>query len=125
MLFIIYLVNHQYDWLVRFSQHSRQLLIDRRQAFLSIDDEKKKVAFSQRVFGDVLHLLGQFGFACAENPAGVPQCKRAFAANTGCRKPVARDPGLVMNNRNFSASQTVETRRPAYIRTSENSNLAN
>src|SRR5215470_367096 len=110
MLFVIYLVNHQYDWLVRFSQHSRQFFIDRRQTFLSINDEKKKVAFAQRVFGDVRHLLGQFGFASAENPAGVRQCERAFAASTGCRKAVARDPGLTMNNRNFPASKTVEQR---------------
>ena len=48
---------------------------------------------------------GQFGFACAENPAGVPQCERALAASAGCRKPVACDPRLIMNNRNLSAEQ--------------------
>ena len=26
------------------------------------------------------HLLDQFGLACAENPAGIPQCKRTLAA---------------------------------------------
>src|SRR5262249_24122358 len=90
------------------------------QAFLGVNDEKKKVAFAQRVFCDVLHLLRQFGFAYADNSARVPKCEWAFAASTGCRKAVTRDPGLIMNNRNFPASKTVEQRRLAYIRPSDN-----
>src|SRR6516225_782642 len=120
MLFVIYLVNHKYDRLVRFSQHSRQFAIDRRQAFLAVNDEKKKVALAQRVFGDVLHFVRQLRFAYADNSARVPKCERAFAASTRCRKPVPRNPGLIMNDCNFPASETVEQRRLAYIRPSDN-----
>jgi hypothetical protein len=66
------------------------------------------------------HLLDQFGLACAENPAGIPQRKRTLAASAGCRKPVARDPGLIMNNRNFPADKPIEQRGLAYIRPSNN-----
>ena len=81
---------------------------------------EEKIALAQGVFGGVPYLLGQFGFACAENPAGVPKCERPLAASAGCRKPVACDPGLIMNDRNFPANKTVEQRGLAYVRPSDN-----
>ena len=116
----VYFINHQHDWFLRFAQHPRQFRIDWRQAFLSVHNEKEKIALAQRVFGGAPYLLGQFGFACAENPAGVPKCERALAAGARCRKPVARDPRLIMNNRNVPTNKTIEQRGLAYIRPSDN-----
>jgi hypothetical protein len=69
--------------------------------------------------GRALYLLRQFGFVCAENAAGVPQCERALAAGAHCRKPVTRDPGLIMNNRNLATDKTVEQRGLTHIRPSD------
>jgi hypothetical protein len=68
----------------------------------------------------VSHLLRQFGFACTENPAGVPRYERAIAASACCRKTVARNPGLSMHNGNFSADETIEQCGLAYVRPSDN-----
>ena len=62
-------------------------------------------------------------FACAENPAGVPQCERALAASADCRNPVACDSGLIMNNGNFPADKTIEQRGLTYIRPSDNCHI--
>src|ERR1700751_1434203 len=105
MLVTIDFVNHEHHWFVGFAQHSRQFLINWRQTFLRVDDEKKKIALAQRVFGGVPYLLGQFGFACAENSPSIPHGEWALATSAGCRKPVARDSGLVMNNRDLPADK--------------------
>jgi hypothetical protein len=120
VLLSVYFINHKHDWFLRFAQHPRQFRIHWRQTFLSVDNEKEKITLAQGVLGGVPYLLGQFGFACAENPAGVPKCEWPLAASAGCRKPVARDPGLIMNNRNFPANKTVEQRRLAYVGPSDN-----
>jgi hypothetical protein len=120
VLLDVYFINHQHDWFSRFAQHPRQFRIHWRQTFLSVDNEKKKITLAQRVFGGVPYLPGEFGFACAENPAGIPNCERPLTASAGCRKPVARDPGLIMNNCNFPANKTIEQRGLAYVRPSDN-----
>ena len=71
MLLDVYLINHQHDWFSRFAQHPRQFLIDWRQTFLSVDNEKKKITLAERVLGGVSHLPGQFGLAGAENSTGI------------------------------------------------------
>src|SRR5690242_18513033 len=113
MLAGVYLVNYQDDRLVRPSQHSRQILVDRREALFRVDHEKKKIARPQCVFGGALYLPGQFRFARAKNPAGVPQGERMVATSAGSRKPVPRNSGLIMNNGNLSADQAIEQRRLA------------
>src|ERR1051326_3990418 len=103
----IYFIDHQHDRLMQFSQFGRQLLIDGRESLLSIDDEKKKIAFAQRVLGSASHPLGQLRFSGAENSAGIPQGERAFAASAPCREAVPGDPRLIMNNCNFAAKEPI------------------
>ena len=49
----VYFIDHQHDWFLRFAQHPRQFPIEWRQAFLSVENEKEKIALTQRVFGGV------------------------------------------------------------------------
>src|SRR5262245_50994007 len=85
-----------------------------------MNDEKNKIALAQCIFSGVPYLLGQFRFARAEDPASVPQCERALAASADCRKPVTRDPRLIMNNCNFPPKETIKQSGLAYIRPSKN-----
>src|ERR1043166_9149898 len=105
---------------MQFSQFGRQLLIDGRESLLSIDDEKKKIAFAQRVLGSASHPLRPPPFSGAENSAGIPQDERAFAAIALCREAVSRDPRLIMNNCNFPAKETIEQCRLAYVWPADN-----
>jgi hypothetical protein len=58
-----------------------------------------------------LDLFLQLRFTGPENPAGVPQNERPCAASTNRGNAIARNSGLIMNNRYFSADQTIKERR--------------
>ena len=116
MLLGIYLINHEHDRLSRFAQHSPHFLIERRQAFLRVHDKKENVALAQRFIRSAANLLCQLSFASPKDAAGVPQCEGALTPGADCRKPVACDPRLPVDDRNLSANEAIEQRGLTYVR---------
>ena len=69
------------------------------------------------------HLRAQFAFTDSENPAGVPQRERERSARADCRNPVACDSGLIVNDGNLPADQTIEQRGLAYVWPADDCNI--
>ena len=102
MLVVVDLVNYEHDRFSRPSQRPREILVDGREAVLGIDNKQKKVARVERLVRGLAHLRHEVLFARTENSAGVPNRERLFSARTDCRDSIARDPGLIMNDRDFA-----------------------
>src|SRR5205823_949067 len=116
MLFSIDFVDHEEDSFLGFAKYACQLLIDRRQAVLCIDNEKEKIALAQRFLCGATHLRTQFIPRLRDrHPAGVPQRERALAASANRRNPITCDSGLIMNDGNLPADQTIEQRGLTYV----------
>jgi hypothetical protein len=47
-------------------------------------------------------------FAGAKNSARVPKREWSFSAVANCRDPVARNAGLVVNDRDFATNESIE-----------------
>ena len=107
MFFNVDLVDDQDHRLLRFAQETREFLIDRRQAFLGVDDEKEKITLAQRFLGGAANLPGQFRFTRAKNPPGIPKYKGRRHSRKP-RKSVARNPGLIVDDGNFAPNQTIK-----------------
>ena len=56
----------------------------------------------ERLFRRPSHLCGKIFFAGAKNSPGVPNCERFLPARADCRDPIARDPGLIVNDRDLA-----------------------
>src|SRR5438552_12673411 len=122
MFVIVDLVNHEHDRFSRFTQRAREIAIDGRETVFSIDYKQEKIAFAQGAFRGLTYLDREFFFTGAKNSAGVPECERLFSARTDCRDPVARNPGLIVNDGDFAANQAIEECRLPDIRTSDDCN---
>jgi hypothetical protein len=85
----------------------------------SIDHKQEKIAFMQRLLCGLSHLRDEILFAGAKNSAGVPKCERSFSAVADCRDPVAGDPWLIVNDRDFAADESIEESGLTNIRPSD------
>src|SRR5256885_9093119 len=87
-------------------------------------NEKKKIALAQCFLSSATHLAAQFIPRLRDrHPAGVPQRERTRAVVANCGNPVACDSGLIMNNGDLAADQTIEQRRLTYVRTTDDCDI--
>ena len=121
---VIDLVHHQDDRRFRFAQNSRQLLIDRRESVLRVDHEQNHVAFAHGGVRRVANLRRQLRFARAADSSRVPNRKRPRPARAGRGQPIARDPGLIVHDRDIPAGESIEERRLADIRPADDGDFA-
>ena len=70
------------------------------------------------------HLRAQFIPRLRDRqPAGVPQGERPRATSANRRNPVACDSGLIVNDGNLPADQTIEQRGLAYVWPADDCNI--
>ena len=122
MFFIVDLVDDQDHGLLRFAQDPSELFIDRRQTFFA-STTKSKRSLSQNASSAARRTCAVSSASPAPKiPPVSHRTKGRVAARANRGNPVSRNSGLVVDNSNFSADQTIEQGRLAHVRPANDCN---
>ncbi len=78
--------------------------------------KENEVGFAHRFVRRAPHFLEQLGFAVTADSARVPDRERLIAALAERGNPIARNPRLIVHNRDVASGEPVEERGLADVR---------
>ncbi len=117
------LVDHQHDRHILFAQPSGDLLVERGQTSASVDHEHRGIGTFQRDLGLRAHPPRQAGGVVILPPGGIDRLEGQAQHACLAKAAVARDAGLVIDQRDALADEPVEQRRLADIGAADNDHL--
>src|SRR5581483_266919 len=107
---VVDFVYDKNDRLINATKLLRQILVDRRESRLRVDYEQNDVGGLHRDVHLRANLLRKRRVHDAADAAGIDDREWLFAELALGGKPVARDAGLIVDDRNFSSGKPVEDR---------------
>ena len=110
------LVGHQYDRNRLFAQPARDFLVERGEPDPRIEHEHGRIGTFEADLGLLAHATRQAFRILVFPPGGIDDLEFEPRNDGIAEAPVARDAGLVIDQREALADQTIEQRRLADVR---------